>query len=323
VTPAAITGDQETTQAMAWPTTTKTRSSGSRRDARDRLVGLALGVAAVGAGLGLLLVDRIAPGRIEGLRTATVDLTASLWAGARVPVVAVSGWMAGVGDYWDAIGRARALQAELTLTRRAAAQGALFEAENRRLKQLMRFVEADQRRIAVARVAGGSGASLVETAVIGAGTVAGVRTGQPVLTDTGLMGRVTEVGTRAARVLLVSDNESRVPVRIVRTGAPAVLAGIGGGMTELRFVGSGPDAGPRAGDLIVTSGEGGLFAPDVPVARVESVRGDSARARPLARPDTLGLAVVEAAWLPPPMVPATPGLALAPTPLRMAAMVNP
>jgi len=310
---------------MAWPTT-RPRSGGSRRDARGRLIGVALGVGAVAVGAVLLVIGRVAPERMHGLRAATLDLSAPVWDAARVPVQGVQDVATGATEYWDAIGRARRLEAELAATRREAARAALFAAENQRLKLLLHFTETGTQRIAVARVVGGSGASLVETAVIGAGAGTGVRPGQPVVTDAGLLGRVTEVGVRASRVLLVSDNESRVPVRIVRTGAPALLAGVGGGWAELRFIGSGPEAAPRAGDLLVTSGEGGLFAPDVPVARVESVHGEIARARPVASPATLGLAVVQSAWMPPPSAGAAPAAGLAaaaPAPVRMAVMVNP
>ena len=306
---------------MAWPAT-KLRGGASRRDARGRLFGAALGLGAVVLGLGLLLIDHLSPWRMAGLRSATLSVTAPVWTVARAPVAAVSGWAADVGKYWDAVDRARQLDAELAVARRDAARGVLFEAENRRLKQLLRFAETDRRRVAVARVAGGSGASLVETAVIGAGAGAGVRAGQPVLTDAGLLGRVTEVSAGAARVLLVSDTESRVPVRVVRTGTPAVLAGVGGGMTELRFLTASPEGGPRVGDMLVTSGEGGVFAPDVPVARVVALKGEIARAAPIARPDTLGLAVIEQAWLPTPPASA-PTSAVPGKTIRMAAMVNP
>lgn len=306
---------------MAWPAT-KLRSGGSRRDARGRLLGAALGLGAVVLGLALLLVDHFSPWRVAGLRSATLSLTAPVWSVARAPVAAVSAWATGLGKYWDAVDRVRQLDAELAVAQRDAAKGALFAAENRRLKQLLRFAETDRRRVTVARVAGGSGASLVETAVISAGARAGVRAGQPVLTDAGLLGRVTEVSSGAARVLLVSDTESRVPVRVVRTGTPAVLAGIGGGMTELRFVTASPDGAPRVGDLLVTSGEGGVFAPDVPVARVVALKGETAQAAPIARPDTLGLAVIEQAWLPAPPAGAPAG-AVSAKPIRIAAMVNP
>jgi len=305
---------------MEWPTA-RARTGSSRREARGRLFGVALAFAAVLAGLALLALDRFAPERFIWLRVAALDATAPVWRAAVGPVNAIER----VGDqlraYPDAVERARRLEAELKRAEAGAAHTEILAAENRRLKHLLGFVETGTRRIAVARIAGGSAGGLIETAVVGAGSGEGVRPGQPVLTDAGLLGRVIEVGRSASRVLLVSDNESRVPVRLTRTGVAALLAGTGGGMTELRFVAGAPESGPRVGDLVVTSGEGGLFAPDVPVARVVAVDGDVARAQPLARPETLGLAVVESAWL------LLPGQAVVDAatarPVSMATMANP
>ena len=308
---------------MEWPTA-KARTGSSRRDVRGRLLGSALAFAAVLAGLALLAVDRFAPERFVWLRSAAVDATAPVWRIAADPIDAVAGAWEEVRFYPDAIARARQLEGRLKVANATAIRAELLATENRRLKHLLGFVEAGQRRIAVARIAGASTGGLIETAVIGAGSHQGVRAGQPVRTDAGLIGRVVEVGREASRVLLVSDNESRVPVRLTRSGVAALLAGVGGGMAELRFVAGAPDAGPRVGDLVVTSGEGGLFAPDVPVARIVAVKGDVARAQPLARPETLGLAVIESTWLPAPSPAAVvPAGAAAKQPVQMAAMVNP
>lgn len=305
---------------MEWPAKTK-RTGGSRREARARLLGSTMALLAVAAGLFLLALGRFAPERMTALRAGAVDANAPLWRAASGPAEAVSGVWETISGYPNAVSRARRLEGELASARASAARADVLAAENARLKHLLGFAEGGRTRVAVARIAGGSGGGLVETAVVSAGAANGVRPGQPVLTDAGLLGRVVEVGGRASRVLLVSDNDSRVPVRVVRTGVSALLAGVGGGMAELRFVVGDPSKGPKIGDLIVTSGEGGLFAPDVPVARVVAVVGDSARAMPIARPDTLGLAVIEAAWLPPPSAAATTPDAK--HPVEMAAMVNP
>lgn len=299
----------------------KARTGSSRRDARGRLFGSALAFAAVLAGLVLLALGHFAPDRFEWLRNATLEATAPVWRMASGPADAVADIWNEVRAYPHAIERARQTDAALKRAEASTMRAEILAAENQRLKRLLGFTETASRRIAVARIAGGSSAGLIETAVVGAGSRQGVRAGQPVLTDAGLLGRVIEVGQDASRVLLVSDNESRIPVRLTRTGVAALLAGAGGGMAELRFVAGAPEAGPRIGDLIVTSGEGGLFAPDVPVARVISLVGDVARAQPFARPGTLGLAVVEAAWLAP-SGPSSAQAAKKP-PVKMATMANP
>lgn len=302
---------------MAWPQGGRT-GGGARREARARLLGGAFAFASVLAGGGLLALSAADPARLEPVRAAALEVTAPLWTALGAPTAAVEGAVDAAGDYVAAAGRVGALERELAAARSALGAAEVARAENARLRALLRFADADRRRIATARIAGGSGASLVESAVISAGSVDGVRRGQAVTSPAGLLGRVTEVSAHAARVLLVSDAESRVPGRLVRTGLPAVVAGVGGGLTELRFVPPDPGRVPRPGDLVVTSGDGGVFAPDIPVARIIRVTGDLIVARPLASPALLGLAVVEAAWLPSPAA-----LAATPGPVRMAGMDNP
>jgi rod shape-determining protein MreC len=107
----------------------------------------------------------------------------------------------------------------------------------------------------------------------------------------GLIGRVLETGRWASRVLLITDGASNVPVRAVRDGTPALAVGRGDGTLELRTleVGQNPF---RRGDIVVTSGIGGLYPPGVPVAVVSGADGDTAIARPLADPARMDYAIV-------------------------------
>jgi rod shape-determining protein MreC len=105
------------------------------------------------------------------------------------------------------------------------------------------------------------------------------------------VGRIYEGGLFASRVLLLTDGEMAVPVRIVRTGNPAIATGQGDGTMEIRGLISGGRPF-RRGDLVVTSGTGGIFFPNVPVAVVLRLRGDRAIARPLADPARADFAAV-------------------------------
>jgi rod shape-determining protein MreC len=282
---------------MAWGPP-RSRTPGSRRDARARLAGLALGVVAVLAGLVFLALGAGREGRGPGLAN---DIVATTWTLLRPPVELLQDVGEAIRDRLDAPERIARLEAENAALRERLDAARAAEEESRRLRRLLRVSAPTRTRIAVAHVAGGAAGSLVDTAVISAGRTLGVAVGQPVLTDAGLLGRVTSVGARSARVLLVSDAASRVPVRIERTGTPAILAGMGSGRAALTYVeGSETSGGVRAGDRLVTSGEGGLFPPGVPVAQVLPSAPGQALARPLARPSLTGFAIVEAAWLPAP-----------------------
>ena len=106
------------------------------------------------------------------------------------------------------------------------------------------------------------------------------------------MGRIIDVGALASRVLLVSDRTSIVPARLLRIDIPVIAQGRGDGTVEVRplEVGRNPF---RPGDLVITSGTGGLYPPLVPLARVIKLKDDGAIALPLADPSTTSFAIVE------------------------------
>jgi len=106
-----------------------------------------------------------------------------------------------------------------------------------------------------------------------------------------------ETGRWAARILLITDGASSVPVRMVRDGTPALAVGRGDGTIELRTLSIGQNPF-RRGDLIVTSGLGGIFPPDIPVAIVTGQEGDSIIARPLADPSRADFAIVQPVYQP-------------------------
>jgi rod shape-determining protein MreC len=114
----------------------------------------------------------------------------------------------------------------------------------------------------------------------------------PVRSADGLIGRVVDAGTLASRVLLISDRSNIVPSRLLRGGLPVIAQGRGDGTIDVRplEVGRNPF---RRGDILVTSGTGGLYPPLVPVARIVRLDDDGAIALPLADPANTSFAVVE------------------------------
>ena len=297
---------------MAWPPRQRV-SSASRRERNLALVRRVVGIAAVLAGLVLLVVSRTDPARGQALRTAAIDVTAPVWGLVRKPIAAIGGIGDYVGDYFVAIDRNRRLEAELRRYRVRDQQRVGLVRENRQLKAMLRVVEPQRGWYRVLPIAAASSGSYVRSAVVSGGRGAGVRVGQPVRAVRGLVGRVVEVGGNAARVLLLTDASSRVPVRVLRTGRPAIVAGVNAPHLEVRYV-APADGQLRIGDRLVTSGDGGIFPPDVPVAVVTHVRGDLQLARPIAHPEGLGYVIVERPYLPPALVAAPSALTPAPTP---------
>jgi rod shape-determining protein MreC len=120
--------------------------------------------------------------------------------------------------------------------------------------------------------------------MVNAGAEQGAARGQAAVAEGGLIGRLTEVGSRAARVLLITDLNSRIPVVIPgvtpASRTSAVLAGDNSDRPRLVFA-SEPKA-IRIGDRVVTSGDGGVFPPGLPVGIVASVDPGGARVEPYA-----------------------------------------
>jgi rod shape-determining protein MreC len=285
--------------------------------------GLFLGyVIAVGGALVAVLLLAIAivdPRGFSALRGASVDATAPVAGAGRSVVGFFSGIGSGISNYFRAGSQNAQLQRELAEARRELIRRQALEHENRRLLAILGLARATGDEITVARIVGSSYDSPRRLATLSAGSAAGVMSGQPVRSADGLIGRVIETGRWAARVMLVTDGASNVPVRLVRDGTPALAVGRGDGTIELRTleVGQNPF---RRGDILVTSGVGGIFPPNIPVALVTASEGDTAIARPIADPARMDFAIVQRVFQPAangPLeaaVPATPAGPVPPAP---------
>jgi rod shape-determining protein MreC len=150
--------------------------------------------------------------------------------------------------------------------------------ENAELRGLLKLAPEPPTTFVAARVIANSGGAYVCSIMVNAGRENGVARGQAAITGDGLVGRVSEVGSRAARVLLVTDLNSRIPVLVEGSRQRAVLAGDNSERPILRYLDAG--AAIRIGDRVVTSGQGGVFPPGLPVGVVASVAGGVARVEP-------------------------------------------
>jgi rod shape-determining protein MreC len=139
----------------------------------------------------------------------------------------------------------------------------------------------------------------------------GVTEGQVVVAGGGIVGQSLRVGPRSTEVILISDPSSGVPVQNLRTGARSLAIGSGKpGELSLPYLPLQTDI--LAGDLLVTSGLGGIFPAGYPVAKVAEVRRDSGSPLAVVRAQALAALdrdrVLSFVWFEPghPAAPATP-----------------
>jgi rod shape-determining protein MreC len=265
-------------------------------------------IAGIIVGLILLVLSLVAPKTFESVRGIALDVTGPVAGGLHEVTATVEGIFTGAGNYWDAASQNAELKRQnKAMLQRMVEAKAIFQ-ENRQLKATLQLREHERSTIAVGRVVGSSFNSPRRFAILSVGGSDGVLVGMPVRSPEGLVGRIIDSGALASRVLLVSDRANIVPSRLLRNGIPVIAQGRGDGTIDVRPLEVGRNPFKR-GDIIVTSGTGGLYPPLVPVGRVVKLVDDGAVALPLADPARISFAIVE-----PPFEPAAIAAENAPSP---------
>ena len=141
-----------------------------------------------------------------------------------------------------------------------------LEIDNLRLKNLLMIKDGTISTITTSRIVSDSNSPFFKSMLINSGLSDGVKKGHAVVNEEGVIGRTINVAQNSARVLLLNDINSRIPVKFSETGVNAILAGDNSGLQKIEFI--PPDEKANIGDQIITSGMGGIFPPDLPVGHV-------------------------------------------------------
>lgn len=254
-------------------------------------------IAGLVIGLVLLGMSLVAPRTFDGVRGAALNLTGPVAEALFEVRATTTGLVSGAGNYWDAARQNGKLKREREAMLRRMIEAKAILQENRQLKAALALRESNPEAVAVGRVVGSSFNSPRRYAILSVGSRNGVAIGMPVRSPDGLVGRILDTGALASRVLLISDRQSIVPARLLRDGTAVIAQGRGDGTVDVRPLEVGRNPFKR-GDIIVTSGTGGLYPPLVPVAKVVKLDDDGAIALPLADPARISFAQVEPEYQP-------------------------
>lgn len=150
--------------------------------------------------------------------------------------------------------------------------------ENEYLTELLKYVPSPDAISISSRVIADTGNSFAQSLIAFVGQKQEIEKGNVVLTGDGLVGRIASVGVNAARILLITDINSRVPVKVEPIDAPAILTGDN---TEYPQLVSLPNnVQVSVGDRVVTSGMAGVYPAGLPVGVITSVSDGVIRVRP-------------------------------------------
>ena len=154
-------------------------------------------------------------------------------------------------------------------------KNAALAAENTHLRELLGARERFAESTTFAEILYAGRDLFTRRIVIDKGQQNGLKAGQPVIDEIGVIGQVTRTYPWLAEVTLITDKEQTVPVQNLRNGLRAVLGGTGNdGQLELKFIPLNADF--QNGDQLVTSGIDGIYPAGLPVAQVSNVERNAA-----------------------------------------------
>ncbi|GAB1362081.1 rod shape-determining protein MreC [Rhodobacter sp.] len=216
--------------------------------------------------LGLFLLWRIDSPRVERFRSALVDAVVPNMEWALVPVSKAAGMVEDFQSYDRIYEQNQELKRELqkmTAWKEAARQ---LGEQNARLLDLNKVRLDPKLTWVTGQVLADSGSPFRQSVLLNVGARDGIRDGWATMDGLGFVGRISGIGERTSRVILVTDSNSRVPVTVQPSGQRALLSGDNSTMPILEFIEDADEVAP--GDRVVTSGDGGVLPAGLLVGQV-------------------------------------------------------
>lgn len=152
--------------------------------------------------------------------------------------------------------------------------------ENKLLAEMLNYTPPKDARFITAKVISAEGDGFSHSLTVFIAGAKDLKKGEVVLHQANVIGRIDEINDAYARVLLITDISSKIPVLIERTNTSAILSGNNTDTLNLLYVNT--DKPPLVGDKIVTSGVGGIFESGLNVGRVVSIEGNNIKVKPFA-----------------------------------------
>lgn len=216
----------------------------------------------------------------ERVRVVAADLMAPILSGVARPMATIADGVHHVEDLTDIYGENQRLREENARLMQWQEVARRLLNENDQLRDLVKYQPSGASFSVSAEVIANSGGAFARNILVDVGARDKVVRGQAGVTGEGLIGRISEVGEHTARILLLTDLNSRVPVEIEGSHERAVMAGDNSDEPRLLYLPANTKA--KVGDRIVTGGAEGVFPPGLPVGVVASIEGAIVRVEPYA-----------------------------------------
>lgn len=227
--------------------------------------------------LGLFILWRIDSPRVERFRAQVIDRVMPGFSWAMAPVTASINLFRDFRSYQALYEQNQELRRELQQMKSWKEAALQLEQENARLLDLNNVRLDPQLTYITGVVLADSGSPFRQSLLLNVGNRDGIQDGWAAMDGLGLVGRISGVGERTARVIMLTDTSSKVPVLIQPSGQRALVVGDNSMVPPIDFL-EDPDQ-VRPGDRVVTSGDAGVLPPGLVIGQVAKDPGGRLRVR--------------------------------------------
>jgi rod shape-determining protein MreC len=240
-------------------------ANGTWRIARRGNAQLPLAIVAALA-IALLLIGKAQSSLFDRARAHVTDLMAPVLEVVRAPLAGVDRWMDSFGEIFAVYQENLRLKEENARLRQWRNTAVVLQGRVQRYQLLLHAVPDPELSSVLARVIGRANRPFLETMIIDAGNTNGVKPGQAVIDARGMIGRVFITGQRTSWVILLTDLNSRIPITIEPGNIQAIMAGDNSPTPSIEIVSQ--NAVIKAGYQVVSSGDGSLLPPGLPIGTI-------------------------------------------------------
>lgn len=216
---------------------------------------------------------------VNSLRTVLTGLVVPMADIVSVPIRAAAGMLEGLQAVANLREENLRLQDQVKQLSRWRRTAEILQAENHQLRSVNNVIIPSGTVPVSARVIAINADSFAHSVMINTGRNAGIKKGNAVVVNDGLVGIIIDVGIRHAQVLLLTDINAMIPVILSSSSWPAVTVGQNSGSLRLRFLPI--EATVDIDDLVQTSGHGGVLPAGLPVGRIVFIGDDRITIKPV------------------------------------------
>ena len=242
------------------------RSAFLKKGVKQKFSLLALIIASVI----LLSLESINSKSLNFVRSAIKDVIYRTSFIASIPGNTISPMFTNIQSHFKIYEQYELIKLELQQLKNQQNQIAYLKTENDKLKKVIDDTDIYNHESIISKVLVDKESPFLKSVILNKGFKSGLKKGMPVLKGPYFVGRITEVNYLSSRVLLISDLNSKIPVLIEPMGYQAIMSGTGDDFALLDFLPKNHQL--EVGNLVYTSGTGGIFFEGIPIGRVELIK---------------------------------------------------